>query len=226
MSIAESQTTESGTLRRARPRRLFRAVALALIFALAAFGSGFLWFVWWVPSHEVALDRNADGIVVLTGGASRIADAIDLLASGRGTRLLISGVYHATTSDEIAHLMPKYHDLILCCVDLDYFALNTTGNAVETRNWVRRRGFRSLIVVTSNYHMPRTMAELARQMPDVELIPFPVIPDRMRTDPWWANGQTARLLVTEYLKYIVVQVRMRLTPASPPSSLAGAAGNA
>jgi uncharacterized SAM-binding protein YcdF (DUF218 family) len=226
MSIAESQTTESGALRWAWPRTFLRASAFALLLALAALGGGFLWFVWRVPTHEVALDRNADGIVVLTGGASRIADAIDLLASGRGTRLLISGVYHATTSDEIAHLMPKYHDLILCCVDLDYYALNTTGNAVETRNWVRKRGFRSLIVVTSNYHMPRTMAELAAQMPDVELIPFPVIPDRMRNDPWWADGLTARLLVLEYLKYIVVQVRMRLTPASPPSSLAGGAGNA
>jgi uncharacterized SAM-binding protein YcdF (DUF218 family) len=226
MSIAESQTTESGALRPAWPRTLLRASAFALLLALAALGGGFLWFVWRVPTHEVALDRNADGIVVLTGGASRIADAIDLLASGRGTRLLISGVYHATTSDEIAHLMPKYHDLILCCVDLDYYALNTTGNAVETRNWVRKRGFRSLIVVTSNYHMPRTMAELAGQMPDVELIPFPVIPDRMRNDPWWADGLTARLLVSEYLKYIVVQVRMRLTPASSPSSLAGGAGNA
>jgi len=226
MSIAESQTTTSGALRPPRSRWLPRAIALALVVALATLGGGFLWFVWRVPTHEVALDRNADGIVVLTGGASRIADAVELLASGRGTRLLISGVYHATTSDEIAHLMPKYHDLILCCVDLDYFAINTSGNAVETRNWVRKRGFRSLIVVTSNYHMPRTMAELAWQMPDVELIPFPVIPDRMRNDSWWANGQTARLLLSEYLKYIVAQVRMRVAPASLPSSLAGGAGNA
>src|SRR5438094_3160220 len=111
-----------------------------LTFALCAsllllIGLGFFWFLRNVPDEEVALDRNADGIVVLTGGASRIADAIELLASGRGTRLLISGVYHATTSDEIAHLMPKYHDLITCCVDLDYFAVNTSGNAAETRNW-------------------------------------------------------------------------------------------
>jgi hypothetical protein len=63
-------------------------------------------------------------------------------------------------------------------------------------------------------------------MPDVELIPFPVIPDRMRNDSWWANGQTARLLLSEYLKYIVAQVRMRVAPASLPSSLAGGAGNA
>jgi uncharacterized SAM-binding protein YcdF (DUF218 family) len=226
MSIVESQTTESRALRPVRSRGWLRAIVLALVLALAALGGGFLWFVWRVPTHEVTLDRNADGIVVLTGGAWRIADAIELLASGRGTRLLISGVYHATTSDEIAHLMPKYHDLIACCVDLDYFAVNTSGNAVETRNWVRRRGFRSLIVVTSNYHMPRTMVELARQMPDVELIPFPVIPERMRNDGWWTHGQTARLLLSEYLKYIVAQVRMRLSPASPPSSLAGGAGNA
>lgn len=225
MSVARSQTTDSGALRRPR-RRLLRALVLALMLALAALAAGFGWFLWRVPTAEVKLDRNADGIVVLTGGASRIADAIDLLAAGRGSRLLISGVHRATTSGEIAHLLPEYQDLFACCVDLDYFAVNTVGNAVETRNWVRQHGFRSLIVVTSSYHMPRTMAELARQMPDVDLIPFPVISDRMRADPWWASGPTARLLFYEYLKYIVAQVRMRLAPALPPTDLAGGAGNA
>jgi uncharacterized SAM-binding protein YcdF (DUF218 family) len=225
MSVAQSQTTDSGALRPPRRRRLLRAIALALGVALAALAGGFLWFLWRVPTAEVKLDRNADGIVVLTGGASRITDAIDLLASGRGTRLLISGVHRATTPGEIAHLVPEYQTLFACCVDLDHFAVNTVGNAVETRNWVRRHGFRSLIVVTSSYHMPRTMAELARQMPDVDLIPFPVISDRMRAEPWWANGPTARLLFSEYLKYIVAQVRMRLAPALPAINLAGAAGN-
>jgi uncharacterized SAM-binding protein YcdF (DUF218 family) len=173
-----------------------------------------VWFVWSVPTEEIALDRDADGIVVLTGGTSRVADAIELLAEGRGKRLLISGAHPSTTLSEIARLVPAREHLVACCVDLDHSAVNTVGNATETRRWTVSRGFRSLVVVTSNYHMPRTMAELARQMPDITLIPFPVVADKERAERWWTSPLTTRLLVSEYLKYILAQVRMRLEPVS------------
>jgi len=101
---------------------------------------------------------------------------------------------------------------VRCCVDFDR-SLNTLGNAMEIRRWAVHRGFRSLIVVTSHYHMPRAMAEIAHQLPDATLLPFPVISERMRTEPWWASAATAKLLVSEYLKYIVAQLRIRLNPA-------------
>ncbi len=174
-------------------------------------GVGFLWFIWRVPADEVALDRNADGIVALTGGASRIADAIELLALGRGKRLLISGVNRATSSKEISRLNPEFERWVRCCVDFDR-SLNTLGNAIETRRWAESRGFRSLIVVTSNYHMPRALAELSHQLPEVALVPFPVVTDRQRADPWWAGGATARLMLTEYAKYVFAKLRMGLHP--------------
>src|SRR4029077_377425 len=142
------------------------------------------------------LERSADGIVVLTGGASRILDGIELLAGGRGQRPVIRGGDPGTTTGESARPVPEYARLLACCVDLDHSAVNTLGNAVETRHWVKHRGFRSLIVVTSSYHMPRTMVELAWQMPDVELIPFPVISEKMRNEPWW-TAVSMRLLFFE-----------------------------
>ncbi|PWB66077.1 MAG: YdcF family protein [Bradyrhizobiaceae bacterium] len=184
-------------------------------------GAGFFWFASVVPAEEVTLDRDADGIVVLTGGASRVADAVELLARGRGKRLLISGVHHTTTSREIARLMPRFEPLVACCVDLDHSAVNTVGNAIETRRWAKTLGFRSLIVVTSSYHMPRTMVELRRQMPDVVLLSFPVVTERMRAQPWWSSAPTARLLITEYLKYMLAQIRMRIEAAAVPTDLAG-----
>jgi len=68
-------------------------------------------------------------------------------------------------------------------------------------------------VVTSDYHMPRAMAEIAHQLPRARLISFPVISDRLRAEPWWSNMTTTKLLLSEYLKYIVAQMRMRLHPA-------------
>jgi uncharacterized SAM-binding protein YcdF (DUF218 family) len=199
-----------------RPARWLRRIASAVTAACAVTGlavvAGFWWFVWSVPTHEVALDRNADGIVVLTGGSSRVLDAMELLSAGRGRRLLITGVHRATTSAEITRLNSAYGRLMACCVDLDHSAVNTEGNALETKRWAHHRGIRSLIVVTSNYHMPRAMAELARQLPDVPLIAFPVVTENVRTERWW-SPPIARLLLSEYLKYIFAQFRMRLEPA-------------
>ena len=194
-------------------RWLARMLTLGLVATVAAVGGGFVWFVWHVPAEEVTLKQNADGIVVLTGGASRIEDAMELLAAGHGKRLLISGVHRATSSAEIARTNPRYQGLVACCVDLDHSAVNTTGNAIETRRWVRDRGFVSLIVVTSAYHMPRTMAELAKQLPDVALVPFPVLTEKLRNEPWWTSGPTAKLILSEYAKFVFAQLRMSIEPA-------------
>jgi uncharacterized SAM-binding protein YcdF (DUF218 family) len=202
----------------ARPRRwralrwLARVVTFAVVAGAAAICAGFAWFVYHVPDEEIAVHGRFDGIVVLTGGASRISDAIDLLAAGRGRRLLISGVHRTTTTAAIARINPRYQTLVACCVDLDYSAVNTVGNAVETRRWARDRGFTSLIVVTSAYHMPRTMAELERQMPDTQLIPFPVVTEKLRNEPWWSSALTARLIFSEYAKFVVAKLRMHIEP--------------
>jgi uncharacterized SAM-binding protein YcdF (DUF218 family) len=191
--------------------------ALGAAFVLLL-GLGFLWFIWRVPADEIPLSRDADGIVALTGGASRIADAIELLASGRGKRLLISGANRATNSSEISRLNPEFERWVRCCVDIDR-SLNTLGNAIETRRWAESRGFRSLIVVTSNYHMPRALAEIAHQLPGVALVPFPVVTDRQRADPWWSGGATARLMLSEYVKYIFAKLRMGLSSSAAAGDL-------
>jgi uncharacterized SAM-binding protein YcdF (DUF218 family) len=182
------------------------------ITGLIVLAVGFVWFVLQISSEEVTLDTKADGIVALTGAAARIPDAIELLATQRGKRLLITGVHRATSSREIARITPLYSKYFTCCIDLDRSALNTFGNALEARRWAREHNFNSLIVVTSNWHMPRAMAELAHQLPDVTLIPYPVISERVKTEPWWSNTDTARLLLGEYLKYLIALVRMRLDP--------------
>lgn len=173
---------------------------------------GFFWFVFKIPTEEVQLDGKADGIVVLTGAAARIPDAIELLAAGHGKRLLITGVYRSTRAGEIARLTPLYAKYFKCCIDLGHAALNTFGNAIETKRWASEHNFNSLIVVTSNWHMPRAMSELERQLPDARLIAYPVISPKMKDDPWWTTPSTMRVLIGEYLKYLFALTRMRVDP--------------
>lgn len=178
--------------------------------AIILLAVGFGWFIFNIAGDEVTLDTKADGIVALTGAAARIPDAIELLATDRGKRLLITGVHRATSSKEIARLTPLYSRYFTCCIDLDRSALNTFGNALETKRWARAHNFNSLIVVTSNWHMPRAMAELAHQLPDVTLIAYPVISEKVKSEPWWSSLDTARFLFAEYLKYVLALARMHL----------------
>jgi uncharacterized SAM-binding protein YcdF (DUF218 family) len=195
-------------MRRVGRTGLLLCAAVGLVLA-----GGFAWFIGRVPAQEIRLSSNADGIVALAGGASRISDAIELLASGRGRRLLISGVNRTTSTDAISRLNPEFEKWVRCCVDFDW-SVNTLGNAIEIRRWAERRRFHSLIVVTSNYHMPRALAEIAHQLPDVALLPFPVITERQRSEPWWASRTTARLMLTEYMKLIFARLRMGLYPGA------------
>ena len=196
-------------------RRRFRSiVAKLVVLGGLALVVGLFVFLWLLPNEEVVLNRNADGIVVLTGGTSRVTDALELLAAGRGKRLLITGVNPGTTTADIAHQVAGFDRLLSCCVDLDYSAVNTLGNAVETRRWAIGRGFHSLVIVTSAYHMPRALAEISHQLPDVTLIPFPVVSDRLRIEPWWSNSNTTRLVLSEYFKYLFAHVRMRFDSAA------------
>jgi uncharacterized SAM-binding protein YcdF (DUF218 family) len=198
----------------AAPRGFLRAtLAAALSIVFVAAGLGFIGFLSQLRGAEAEPASHADGIVVLTGGSSRVSDAMELLAGGYGKRLLISGVHPTNAASDISRSLPDNQSLLSCCVDLDRSAVNTRSNAAETRRWAHERGFTSLIVVTSNYHMPRAIVELTHAMPDIRLIPFAVVGEKWRDEPWWTSGATVRLLLSEYVKYVAAELRVRLADA-------------
>lgn len=188
-------------------RRLGIGLSAAAGLAACALLAGYAGFASRIAPHEPAAPPRTDAIVVVTGGAQRIGDAVGLLGADRGSRLLISGVNERTSREELARANPASRQWLTCCVDLDYRARNTIGNAIESRRWARKHGFTSLLVVTSNYHMPRVLAEFAHAMPDVRLVAHPVVSDQIDASSWWHDWSTIRLLFPEYAKYLVARAR-------------------
>ncbi|WP_166652533.1 YdcF family protein [Enterovirga rhinocerotis] len=190
-------------------RRVLQLVVLPVLVIGGLFAGGFGVFVWSLDRSESEPAMAADAIVALTGGQGRVEDALQLLAQGWGTRLLITGVNERTSRDSILALSPALRGIVDCCVDLDYRARNTVDNAAEIRRWVEERGFRSLIVVTSYYHLPRTLAELNEALPGVRKIPHAVVGTRTG-EAWDATLARGRVILMEYMKFLAVSVRTRM----------------
>jgi uncharacterized SAM-binding protein YcdF (DUF218 family) len=201
--------TDRASVRRGSLPLWLRIVAFVGVGAMTVMLAGFVVFVYSLDRVERRPTTRTDAIVALTGGAQRIGDAIDLLDRGYASRLLITGVNERTSRDQIARLNPGQRRLFECCVDLDYRARNTIGNAIETRRWIESHRFRSIIVVTSAYHMPRTLVELDHALPDLRKVPYAVVTPTVDPDAWWSSAQTFRVLLSEYVKLIVVYARTR-----------------
>jgi len=206
-----------------RSMRIARALLLVCVAVVAALAIGFVAFAVRIATAEPPADPHAEGIVVLTGGSARIDGALHLLAEHRAGRLLISGVNPAVGPEALADTVgPELDRLMACCVDLGHAARDTIGNATETRDWADGHRYRSLIVVTSDYHMPRSLAELADVMPGVELIAYPVSNPDLHLADWWRNGDAFMLIAREYAKYLLTVARQALSPMAPPvSNLSG-----
>lgn len=158
-----------------------------------------------------AAENNAaptDAIVVLTGGSLRLQSGFDLMREGKGRELFVSGVNQEVDLDALLHIPGNdAPDWLACCTVIGHRADNTLGNALETSGWMRQQGYHSLRLVTAWYHMPRSLLEFERAMPDVEIIAHPVFPEGVKPQHWWAWRGTASLLIGEYAKYLAVLFR-------------------
>lgn len=183
----------------------------AAIIAVIAFVAGFWSFAQSVRA-EAEPPPDAQAIVALTGGSmQRLQTGVRLLEERKGERLLISGVNRIVTDEELLdaalNVDPR---LARCCIDLGRSAEDTLGNASETAAWARQHRYTRLILVTDDYHMPRSHAELSLAMPEAEIYPYPV---RTRwTDPalWRSDLGAASRIGAEYVKYLVIRGREAL----------------
>jgi len=176
---------------------------------------GFVAFAATLPSRPPGIP-HADAVVTLTGGDARLDTAARLLERGAAKRLLVTGVHPSITKPEIKKLAHGGNRFD-CCADLDFAAEDTRENAVEAATWMRAHGFNSLILVTANYHMPRSLAEFHAAMPNVQLVGYPVEPQGANWRHWWRNPHTVRLLQAEYTKYLASLVLDRFISARTPA---------
>jgi uncharacterized SAM-binding protein YcdF (DUF218 family) len=160
--------------------------------------------------------------VALTGASTlRLEAATKLLEEGKGQRLLISGVNREATRADVQTVTKAVKPIYDCCVDLGFAAANTVGNARETSEWGKSKGYTSLIVVTADYHMPRSMLELRAAMPHVELYPYPVKTD-LNAHRWWRTSISARRMIVEYCKYLAILGREAFLGLGPKEKAAPA----
>ncbi len=197
-------------------RGAFGATVGALVLALML---GFVAFVA-VVGRAAAPDPppRAHAIVALTGGSQeRLTTGVRLLAEGRAERLLISGVDRAVRDHELFAVIDAPDRLAACCIDLGRAAEDTLGNASETAAWARARSFRRIILVTDDYHMPRSVAEMHIALPEAEVIPYPVRTRWTQRGLWLREPSVALRLGTEYLKYITIRFREFLLSGPAPA---------
>jgi len=190
--------------------RFARGVFTLFLLALLLYLVGFVRFIQELEKRPPAVVAPADGIVVLTGTPERLPEAVSLLKDGKGKRLLVSGVNPDVTREELRSALKVEENLFACCIDLDWRAADTIGNAAETAAWAKKHQMHRLIVVTSTYHLPRALKELEATLPGTELTGYPVFRDQVHIREWWAYPGTARLLAAEYTKYLVTLARTRL----------------
>jgi uncharacterized SAM-binding protein YcdF (DUF218 family) len=156
---------------------------------------GFALFAGTLP--RPADDRPTDAIVVLTGGPGRLERGIDLLARHRAKRLLVSGTDRTVRKSELALRTHQPVALFDCCVDLGTDSVDTRSNAAETAAWLKRHGYRSVRLITTNWHMPRAHRDLDSALSGTGIA---ILPDAVPAEPRFLT------LFTEYHKYILRRV--------------------
>ncbi|MSO74172.1 MAG: YdcF family protein [Alphaproteobacteria bacterium] len=196
--------------------RTFRALLLTLGLLALIWSGGLAAFAFLIPTEPTDRTSLADGIVVLTGGSERIEEGLTLLRSHLGRKLLVTGVSEGLTMEDVLGAKNARSEEVACCVELGHTAENTAGNASETARWMALEGFKSLRLVTGSYHMPRSLLEFRRAMPETRVIANPVFPGHVKVEQWWRFRGTAKLIASEHAKYIGARLNALLSSSPTP----------
>ena len=200
---------------RSRHTVFYAVLSLLLCFGIIA--AGLQYQALTLPQNDAQKIQTTDALVVTTGGQSRISTGLALMEAGAAQKMLVTGVGAGITKQTLIQSLPLNEAQaaqLLCCVDLDFIAADTVGNAAAASRWMQKNQFESLRLVTANYHIDRAILEFKRHMPDLEITYFAVSPPDLDPNKWYYNWPTARLFLRELGKYFAAQIR-HFTTARP-----------
>lgn len=182
-------------------KTLLSFFSYVLIIALPLWLIGFVFFILYVFSFQISETHSAEAIVAWTGGEYRIQTAVKLLEEKQADSLLISGVNKkARPASFLGEISPEKRAKIT----LGYQATTTKENALETADWIYKNQFKSVILVTSFYHMPRSLLEFKHALPQITLYPYPIWPKDFTESVSWIHTRSAFHLFVEYHKFLFV----------------------
>lgn len=182
-------------------KSLFKMIVTTIVFSVAAWMIGFAIFAATLPKLNPATPtETADGIIVLTGGNGRLQAGLQLLSEKKGSRLLVSGVHQDVAPRDLLQITNAPAQLFDCCVDLDRAAVDTIDNAEISANWAITNGYKTVHLVTADYHMRRSLLLLQNVLPNCEIFPHPV-----------SSDISVQAFALEYTKFVVTLARSVLT---------------
>lgn len=179
-----------------------RLCVIATLCIVIAWLHGLFWFAGQISDHNLYSNTKADAIVVLTGGSKRVEEGLNLLKTKQSNRLFISGVHDQVGLTDLLKINGVETTDIPCCIELGYEAHNTKQNAEEVYRWTKRNKFKSIRLVTSNYHMPRAKLYFDYHAPELTIIPHAVFPDTYPESDWWDWPRNNLLILMEYNKFL------------------------
>lgn len=191
-------------------RRLVRWIGAGAATLLFVWAAGFAWFAATLPTPPKGPVTKTDAIVVLTGGAGRLAEGVRLLRDGAAPVLFLSGVNRKVPKADILKLAGNPPEDLAARITLGYRAEHTRGNATEIAHWFNSKNLKSMRLVTANYHMWRSLLELRHVIPHARIIPNAVVPRVTSPGRWWRSPSGLAILVNEYHKYVAAYLRLAI----------------
>lgn len=178
-----------------------KLVLISFFLVVAAWLGGLCLFAYKINHYPTDEKTHTQAIVVLTGGRNRISEAVKLMNEGLADKLFISGVEKNTSLKDISNLqdtpLPEKN------VSLEKKSTNTVENAIETKAWLEKNNISSIRLVTSNYHLPRSIQEFQYQNEKLNIIPHPVFSEHVAKE-WWTRTRSFCLIASEYNKFLYV----------------------
>ena len=190
---------------------MIRITGILCFFTAATMFAMLQHFILTIPHLPIDDGKFTDGLVVATGGQARIEQGLSLLSQGRANRMLVTGVGKGVSRTSLKRsltLTSEQEKALECCVDLDFLARDTIGNAQAAKRWAVANDFNNLRLVTANYHLPRARSEFQRVLPEIHLVVFAVAPPDLKLSKWYRHWPSAKLLSREFGKYLVSLMRL------------------